>query len=281
MIVGLFTGWWTVVGIAAGFLVGGVCLMFAGRRGFAVGVFFCLAAAELVAMNALWGRPVGARVLVGIVLVGFALLILWNVAQTAPQEQAEPISDDHRHELQAIARGLRSRLPLERHAVYAPEGAAGTTPLAVSFRSHFSDVATALDELNVLVREIAVARHALWAWWNDEITARAIERGPIVFVVSGIAEATTPESQPSGFDWVEVLGWLQANGSPVVAAEAPDAAERTAALDGLLVDALDSDECGDLRRLRGEVEKARRSLSRELERVASLHVVRSRCDLCR
>ncbi len=263
------------------FVAGAVAMLTPNRWAPVVAVSLCLVGVELVVVNGVWGRPVGARVALGIVIAGLALLVLWNVEQCQHDEQAEPISDDHRHELQAIARGIRSRLPLERRAVYAPTDVDGTTPLALSFRSHFPETTTALDELNILLDEIGIARHALWDWWNDEMAAREIPRGPIVLTISGIAEATTPESQPAGFDWREVLGWMQADGSPVVSFEADDVAARTEELDALLVDALRTDECADLRRSRREVDQARRALSRDLQQIEALHVVRSRCDLCR
>jgi hypothetical protein len=196
------------------------------------------------------------------------------------QRLRDAVPDAHRAELQAIAAGMPSSIELDRPAGYHPPGQDGTPLLAASFRTHFPVLAGVLNARAPFVDSLDAARRALWLWWDAEALARDVGHAPLSLALSNIVEHTTPTNQPDGFTWKEVMGWMHVGGSAVIDIENEDVPERRSALDALLVAALASPECAELRRVRFELDAAKLRILNDLARIRAVHVIRGECQLC-
>ena len=215
----------------------------------------------------------------GVVLLCLAIALmiaLWTPVRgwlgIPPHASRGGVSAAHRSDLQTIAVAFNDRLARERTTVYVSE----QRPLyAQSFRTHFPDVAQMLDAWDVLVGEIGKARVAVWDWEANNWRERASPAIP-GFVVSRVAE-----SGGNMLPWTEEAGYLMLPSVEMLEIEqGVDRAKFKQPYDEFLAEALATNECAKLRRLRLRVDEAKQKLSEELELIRALHVIRGRCDLC-
>ena len=235
----------------------------------AVVVAFLIPAAGYV-----FGGPV-----LGVVLLWLAIAVmiaLWTPVRgwlgIPPHASRGGASAAHRSDLQAIAEALNDRLARERTTFYVSE----QRPLDMqAFRTHFPDVAQMLDAWDALVGEIGRARAAVWDWEANNWRDRALPAIP------GLVVSRVVESGGNKLPWTEEAGYLMLLGSGMLEIkEGVDRAKFKQPYDEFLTDALASNQCAELRRVRLAVDEAKQKLSEELELIRMLDVIRGRCDLC-
>lgn len=191
-----------------------------------------------------------------------------------PRESEPEIPKEHREELQALAAGLEDRLSLERRTTYAPLKADGSRPIAQSFRTHFPQLAGALDRWDGLVRELDEAREMMQQWVGAHDPAFA---GAVAYYFADVIEHGGGQ-----LPWIDAGDYLGlGSGLSMVEITAElDIDEFKRPYDDLLARAATTDEASTLQRARLRVDAANEVLRAELERIQALHVVRGRCDLC-
>ena len=215
----------------------------------------------------------------GAVLLCLAIAVmiaLWTPVRgwlgIPPYASRGGVSAAHRSDLQTIAEAFSDRLARERTTVYASE----QRPLhAHAFRTHFPDVAQMLDAWDALVGEIGKARAVVWDWeannWRDRASP----------AIPGLLLSRVAEGGGNRLPWTEDAGYLMLSGVGMLEIkEGVDRAKFKQPYDEFLAEALATNECAELRRLRLEVDEAKQNLSEELELIRALNVIRGRCDLC-
>jgi hypothetical protein len=220
-----------------------------------------------------------AGLTVGVVLLCLAIALmiaLWTPVRgwlgISPHASRGGVSAAHRSDLQTIAEAFNDRLARERTTVYVSE----QRPLhAQAFRTHFPDVAQMLDTWDALVGEIGKARAAVWDWeahnWRDRASP----------AIPGLVVSRVAETGGNTLPWTEEAGYLMLPGVGMLEIkEGVDRAKFKQPYDEFLADALASNQCAELRRLRLKVDEAKQNLSEELELIRALSVIRGRCDLC-
>ena len=224
------------------------------------------------------GYVVGGLILgVGLLCLAIALMVaLWTPVRgwlaIPPHASRGGVSAAHRSDLQTIAEAFNDRLARERTTVYVSE----QRPLHTqAFRTHFPDAAQMLDAWDDLVGELGKARAAVWDWeannWRDRASP----------AIPGLAVSRVAESGGNKLPWTEEAGYLMLTGVQMLEiTDGVDLAKVKQPYDEFLADALASNQCVELRRLRLKVDEAKQNLSEELELIRALNVIRGRCDLC-
>ena len=132
-----------------------------------------------------------------------------------------------------------------------------------------------MDAWDALVGEIGKARAAVWDWeannWRDRASP----------AIPGLVVSRVAESGDNKLPWTEEAGCLMlASAGMLEIKEGVDRAKFKQPYDEFLADALATNDCAKLRRLRLRVDESKQKLSEELEIIRTLHVIRGRCDLC-